>query len=826
MNYSMQNQNYHLKFNLKAGTWDLHGFHSERPALENIEMNFRYIVGGRRFSSIHEKLPFTVKSSGEIHSIHGSQHETVIGCGPDRNGVLYTLTFQLPEKHPFLFWQVNLQNHGKNPVFIDRLEMMNAGFIYYQMTRQRGDTGSHTLGGRVPPAPTGAIKLAQYPGELAFFSNGWQSWSYTGVFGAGDRYHRTRLGPFRSPMMVNPGTSLPKRRGLIASDMFGVLGDRKYRHGILAGFLSQEQHFGSLEALIDHYGPALRMWANGDEARLDPGKSITTDIACVQFLHLDQPDPLGHYVEAVARQNRVKNEWTIDDIPTGWCTWYQYYQNVSADDVRQNLAFAQNQQDNLALDIIQIDDGYEAQVGDWFSFSEQFPQGVAPLAADIRASGLQPGIWLAPFIVHPKSRLIADHPQWILRNRWRRRVNAGFVWNSFNTALDLTCPGALEYVCTVIDKAVHEWGFDYLKLDFLYAAALPGRYQDPTQTRAQVLRTGLNAMREAAGENSYLLGCGCPLGPGIGLLDAMRIGTDVEGRWDPSYEGFQAFFRSEPDMPSARNAIQNALTRTAFHRRWWINDPDCLLARPESQLTPAEVQTLATVIALTGGSLFLSDDLNALPPDRLRLAESMTPLIGKRPHVLDWFDNPTPTRLQVDLEGSAGKWQLLGLFNWADRGQDLEIDLNSFYLNPKLDYCACSFWDGRLYRLNSDTRHRTDEAEPGGNRLVITSMPPHGSAALAVRPIYSHMPAYIGSNLHISQGLEVSSWFWDKSQQLELHLERPGQSIGYIYLYLPKKPELVSVNGAEADYIQVVDNIYKIQVEFVRSAGITLRLSP
>src|SRR3990170_7071827 len=177
------------------------------------------------------------------------------------------------------------------------------------------------------------------------------------------------------------------------------------------------------------------------------------------------------------------------------------------------------------------------------------------------------------------------HP---IQTRLGRPVNAGFGWGAFNTALDLTHPAALEYVREVVHTATQAWGFAYLKLDFLYAAALPGRYRDPRRTRAQVLRAGLEAVREAVGEETFLLGCGCPLGPAIGLVDAMRIGADVARRWLPSFKGIEFFLKGEPNIPSARNASHNALTRAALHRRWWINDPDCLLLRPETQLTLAD----------------------------------------------------------------------------------------------------------------------------------------------------------------------------------------------------------------------------------------------
>ena len=108
----------------------------------------------------------------------------------------------------------------------------------------------------------------------------------------------------------------------------------------------------------------------------------------------------------------------------------------------------------------------------------------------------------------------------------------------------------------------------------------------------------------------------------------MRIGTDVAPWWHPEYKIIDPIYRLEPDEPAARNAIQNVLTRLPFHRRWWINDPDCLLLRPETKLSLAEVHSLATVIALNDGMLLLSDDLPALPPERTRIAQVLLPLLG------------------------------------------------------------------------------------------------------------------------------------------------------------------------------------------------------
>ena len=108
-------------------------------------------------------------------------------------------------------------------------------------------------------------------------------------------------------------------------------------------------------------------------------------------------------------------------------------------------------------------------------------------------------------------------------------------------------------------KQVRAWGFDYLKLDFLYAGALKGkRYND--MPREAAYRESLRVMREAMGADAFFLTCGTPILPVIGMCDAVRIGPDVSREWE-SYRNAQLFYN--PSTPETKNAI-----RTTIHRLW------------------------------------------------------------------------------------------------------------------------------------------------------------------------------------------------------------------------------------------------------------------
>lgn len=640
----------------------------------------------------------------------------------------------------------------------------------------------------------------------SFYSNGWQSWSYSGVYGVNDPARRSRLGLLQKPMICNPGSSEPGVIGRFSSDFFCAFGNRIHQNGYVAGFLSQREQFGSFEVRLGE-NPVISCWANADEMVLLPGKQVQTDWLTFSPLKMGTPDPMSIYLDAAARENNVElNTKTL----TGWCSWYHFYQNISQEKIYTNLDAMIGLRDWLPVDLVQIDDGFETQVGDWTTFRSGFPDGMKGLAQEITKQKFIPGLWLAPFIVHPGSDMAKKHPEYLLKTGSGRRARAGFVWNRLNYALDLTYPGVLDECCNLISTAVNEWGYPYLKLDFLYAAAIKCQYHDPTVTRAQVLRRGMEALRAAAGSETLLLGCGLPLGSGLGVVDAMRIGPDTASTWEPSYWGLDFVFRNEPSMPSGRNSMQNVLSRAMLHRKWWVNDPDCLLLRPETNYTLDEIRSMATAIGMTGGMFLLSDDLPALTLERLHIAEVFLPILDQRSEVLDWFDKSMPEHLRLKMENDSGEWWLGARFNWTDQTKKITLRTRDFGLEQG-HYWVRSFWDGSPARIRA------------GDILYEGEIQPHGVVLLSIRPSDFSQPQYLGSDLHFSQGMEIHSWIVDE-KQITITLQLKRKFKGVIAVYLPIEPMRVKLNGLDTAWQSFGEGRYRINVEGSETAEVVVLL--
>ncbi len=272
-----------------------------------------------------------------------------------------------------------------------------------------------------------------------------------------------------------------------------------------------------------------------------------------------------------------------------WCSWYSRYTRISQALLRQDLAGLAS----TPFDIFQIDDGWQQDIGDWVENS-RFPAGLADLARAVHQTGRRAGIWLAPLIATDSSSLFRQNPNWFVRDETGKHVSAGFNWGHPLYALDLTHPQAIQWLANTLAR-IESLGFSYLKLDFLYAGALPG-VRHLNLPGEQAYRQGLRQALSALSPSTFILFCGAPLLPSAGLCHAMRIGPDVAANWQSVRD---AELLCNPATPGVRNAIRtsaNRLWQAPFYRL----DPDvAYFASASHLLSPNQASTLRDLCAAT-----------------------------------------------------------------------------------------------------------------------------------------------------------------------------------------------------------------------------------
>lgn len=292
---------------------------------------------------------------------------------------------------------------------------------------------------------------------------------------------------------------------------------------------------------------------------------------------------------------------------TGWTSWYNYYQDISEDIIVKNLEALNSSAKNI--DIVQVDDGYQCFIGDWLDVDQnKFPRGMKHIAQSIHSKGYKAGLWLAPFVCETNSRLFKEHPDWIQRDKQGNLALAGGNWSRFY-ALDLEHPDVRTYIKQVFDVVLNDWGYDLVKLDFLYAVCM---HSTNNKTRGQIMCEAMDFLRSCVGDK-LILGCGAPLGPSFGKVDYCRIGCDVGLDWND--KAYMRLFHRE--RVSTLNALGNAIGRRHLNGRAFINDPDVFFFREDNiQLTQAQKETVAFVNKHFGDLLFTSDDISLYTPSQ------------------------------------------------------------------------------------------------------------------------------------------------------------------------------------------------------------------
>ena len=356
--------------------------------------------------------------------------------------------------------------------------------------------------------------------------------------------------------------------------------------------------------------------------------------------------------------------------PTGWCSWYWFGPSVSEQDVVDNLRAIERR--GSPPTFVQIDDGFQAAMGDWLIPGERFPNGVASLCHSIREEGFEPAIWLAPFIAERDSRLATEHPEWLVKGAngtpllssdvsfggWRRGP-----WY----LLDGTHPGAQQYIEDVARIIRREWGCAYFKLDALTWGALHGGVRhDPGATRVEAYRRGMVALLRGAGPDSFILGCNAPMWGSLGLVHGMRVSNDIARTWR-----------------RMKQVAEECFWRGWQHGRLWVNDPDCVVLinrpgreqvgpggerpRPASELTDDELVFHATAVLATGGMMLSGDDLTRVPDEGWHTLDRLAAGPGTPARFED-------TRWELGRIESGASMTLCAL-NWSDAPRDLDFPI-------------------------------------------------------------------------------------------------------------------------------------------------------
>ena len=424
--------------------------------------------------------------------------------------------------------------------------------------------------------------------------------------------------------------------------------------------------------------------------------------------------------------------------------------------------------------------------GDWKGWnSANHPLGREGTARRYAGIGWIMGSWAGPFMLSSGLKEMneefsdsiyrrADGAPWVFKNAWAHG-DAGKLPPEKRPAiyaLDPSCP-------KVIDKLrddfsyLREQGVRYYMLDFLqtglaYGGAGPDapRFsgKDGSRSRVEAFYKAMTAIREAAGPETYLLGCSGPTFCCVGAVDGVRTAGDLgEGRaitrpgtffYPASYGINRLNFWTGPER-----ALYNTASYYT-HGRLFNNDLGNVLTVGEPM--PVEHARInAAIHAFAGSSSMFGDDPRDISPERLALVTAT-------------FPRESGPAVPEDLfTGELGSPPSVLRYDFPDASVCAVVNLGKEPIRRTLRrkgvFVLFDYFDARMRN-----RHR-DEA--------VVTVPPESVRVYRLND-FARTPQLIGSSTAFTGRDAKASWD-DRTSTLSVAVKRPRRERGIVYLFAP-----------------------------------------
>ncbi len=532
-----------------------------------------------------------------------------------------------------------------------------------------------------------------------------------------------------------------------ARDMF-ILKNKATGNRFALGMVTAHRFYSELRFCEN----GLTVYTDMEGKALVPGAEYHLERFVLMAEDEDETAFLSRYAEAVAEINHAR---PLKKSPVGWCSWSRYYRNVDAGKLCRAAQSTAGYLGGFGADTFQIDDGWQCDgtfAGRFEVDAQKFPDGLEVVADAVRAAGMNFGLWLAPLIISEKSRYFEEMKHLTLD--CVAHDSAGRRPHPFD-------PENEEFQKFLYDQfttLTKRYNVTYYKLDFLVFAwrnmQTGERFYGKSDYMIALFRRSLQTIRDAVGPDVTLVACGTPMLECAGIFDAARTTRDIisgaAGYWD-----------------IMQWVIKTVLYRYFYHNVIFTSDPDGLILRDQDvgdtfDCTWAEAKLWATVVALSGGSMLVNEELSELSAARRSLVTALVPPLGVAARPTDMFETPVPTAAVAEY----GEHRFVGQFHFRDEPEDSHSFSTAEYGLEKA--LVIRSWDKTVLGVTdvvTETRRR-----------------PHSGELYHMRPV-PEKPCFLYADGHVFGGVnlydacvEDGAWRIVRTGEIEL----PGALYGWI----------------------------------------------
>lgn len=516
---------------------------------------------------------------------------------------------------------------------------------------------------------------------------------YTNNFDFGvapvDRFGLSQNGTDR---FANPQEPMVKFNGI--SHWVTALFDNDNRHGLVAGAATVQKWKSSQQlgeairanAPLSHF--ALYNW--GGEQR---GTQVASDMFFIGYFS-DYRDGLETY-GTVYNQGEPRMHWQ-GKVPVGFNAFYSHDSYGKARDMYAMTDYIAQHLKPLGYEYINMDGGFQP---------DGYPQGMTTFTNNVHQKGLKAGGYLTPFAIYENwLDLPVDNTGYTHRDACLKDKDGKLIKTYLGSyALDMSHPAA-QYIVRRNIKNYIDWGFDYIKLDFLDMGLYEGQHHDPHVNGIQNYRLGMQIMRDEvlkAGRPIFLDASISPLLPAA-FTQGRRAACDTSlGVAD--YSGIE------------RQAFNSVLSWWSNGTLYRYNDADMFV--PE-QLLQGDARSgqraalrLATAVAMDGGHWLVGDNLPFVDEDRSAWLENKSLLtlassgIAARPLKLNNVYHQGEHSPEVLVQRASDSSVYVAFTNWSDTEKAWQLSASELGLTGQAPWQVSSLYDGVRWQQKTADIH-------------------------------------------------------------------------------------------------------------------------
>lgn len=423
--------------------------------------------------------------------------------------------------------------------------------------------------------------------------------------------------------------------------------------------------------------------AEGEGKPIKPGETLQFEKFVIET-GKNWQDMLFSYGEQIAKVHNIKEKeigkWK------GWGSWDYFGHDFTIGDIQSNMQ--QMKALNVGANVIQLDASWWIKRGDYLETRSNLPGGMKGVAKLITDNGFIPGLHLDGFRGISEANVFKEHPDWFLKDQDGKTIFSAYSRNGIaekRVYFDYSNPAACAYIRNVLKIMTTDWGYKYIKVDFLWYGLnrnILAQQKDPalleivafdtTMTSMERSRAGLKAMREGIGD-AFFLGCSSAFGPNYGLVDGLRTGPDI----NPRYESYRTHaLQNAGNFFLNKTVVQTDADYIVVRNK---DDEDSTRAQGRNKfggdVTLNEAAMWADYLTLFGGIKLASDDLNLLRHERKELVrKSFLIETCERFVPIDLWDKArNPDDAFNIMLGTNKQGVFIALFNWKNEPLGIKL---------------------------------------------------------------------------------------------------------------------------------------------------------